>query len=177
MGLNDIYEPQSGTDGLMSSSAWEIWVLWHRQHRKQSFKFNDSQSYLYRMYPFSYLYQQNALKCDIDVNQCLKLHNYMQRCSYMCTCINKILLIMDLINIPLNLNNINEECHFFQHSKNSLEIRILPWIASLFWHLVTKNLMHRALFWRTKKTNRTLGSQSVNLDKEKFTNSQCFHAT
>lgn len=26
--------------------------------------------------------------------------------------INKILVIMDLINIPLNLNNINEECHF-----------------------------------------------------------------
>lgn len=85
MGLNNIYKPQSQTDELMSFKCLENMGSVTQITLDQSFKFNDTQSYLYRKYPFSDLYQQNALKCDIDVNQFLKRHDDMQSCSYICT--------------------------------------------------------------------------------------------
>lgn len=48
MGLNDIYKPQSQTDELMSFKCLENMGSVTQITLDQSFKFNDTQSYLYR---------------------------------------------------------------------------------------------------------------------------------
>lgn len=48
MGLNDIYKPQSQTDELMSFKCLGNMGSVTQTALDQSFKFNDTQSYLYR---------------------------------------------------------------------------------------------------------------------------------